>query len=122
MRYTIFWLSFGLSLLLLSSCSLWQSPPGEALPLQRQLQQHWPDLSEMQAEYWPADAPARYHNQLLRLRLQLPASSSLSDAEIRRVMEPWLLEQQHPEALCLSIERHAEKGQQEILLTIVCRL
>ena len=86
------------------------------------LRQHWPEISGLAVEYWPADAPAGYQKQPLRLTFKLPADTLLSDSEIRNILEPWLLEQQHPEALCLSIEKTPDKSMVHFQLEIVCRM
>ncbi|MBF2055199.1 MAG: hypothetical protein IGS03_17245 [Candidatus Sericytochromatia bacterium] len=106
----------------MTGCSVWQSPSEDILTLPQLLRQHWPALSALTIEYWPADAPARYQNQPLRLTFKLPTDTTLSNDEIRSILEPWLLEQQHPEALCLSIEKNLSDGLAQFQLEIVCRI
>lgn len=122
----ILWLPWLLSALL--GCSSWQSEaPQESDPLTHHLTQHWPLLSDLKVEFWPRDAESRYHNQIMRLQFTLPSghSTQLSEPEladqIRTVLQPWLITQEHPEALCIRVKSKNRMNQRFLDVEVICR-
>lgn len=114
-----------------SACSAWQSPesPPPNSETTRQYLAQWSPLRSAEIEVWPSstgipeDLPRRI---LLHLPSQSIAQYGFKDSEsfrlfFREQLTEWLVSQNHPEALCTSVNLLEKTDFLELEIEIVCR-
>jgi len=110
-----------------NSCVSWQPPPPEARQLEQFMAQHWPEYQELKVTFWPPSSDPRYAGLLSQIRFELPLKQTTVQArtalqqELQSKFAIWLEAQDHPEALCVSVELTEQAESLQVTLQIVCR-